>query len=590
MSKQLLFSCKVPFVRLVLLHFSSICVVMDSLLVFGLLLVVAVGVSGHDDYQCPLGFEPTHCSSGKETRKCKCMEDLTGNALWCNEENQQLHLQFGYCMSTNSDSDMTVVIGKCPYIHPLAGDKDIPLPPNMTASEVNGYMCGEMNRTGRLCGRCENGTGPSVFSPDLKCVRCLDSSYGWAVYLAVEFIPITVFVLLIVLFRIKICSGFLNALVFFCNITSAGLFIDQTHYRMIWSSNFDVFLISLFFSMYNIFSLRFFQNFLPPLCIDEGMTNLGVIALQYVAPIYPFILLLVIYKLVCLHEQNFKPLVIIWRPFGAIYSRFYERSNLQDTLVDASSLFVLAYFSIALTSSTIFRKTDIFSIKGDLVNSSTVFFMDGSSVYVPSNVFFLLAVFICVSFILFPTVLMFVFPAKTFQKCLNLLGLKCLPLHLLMDAFQGCYKNGTDGARNYRYFAGIYLVFRLMVFTRDFFDYYFIFLVIFSLLFALFRPYKRQRFNFVDCFLLAFLALAMFFVSYSNLPKNSKSEKAVVYLFMCIPLFYLMMLAGYYLFKKYRISVYTYERIKRKILYCFSFCRPKHRLNENTPLLVNNLL
>ena len=72
-------------------------------------------------------------------------------------------------MSTYNDTDMKVVLGGCPYIHPSARNSSkfpyFPFPPKMTASEVNGYMCGEMNRTGRLCGQCENGTGPSVFSP-----------------------------------------------------------------------------------------------------------------------------------------------------------------------------------------------------------------------------------------------------------------------------------------------------------------------------------------------------------------------------------------------------------------------------------------
>ena len=162
-----------------------------------LLLVVA---SGH---QCPLGFEPVqNCSSGNET-KCKCEKNLS-YLINCDEKKQQLYLEIGHCISTYSDTNMTVVIAECPYIHPSARNSSMfpyfPLPPNMTASDVNSYMCGEMNRTGRLCGRCKNGTGPSVFSPDLKCVKCIDSSYGWAVYLAAEFIPITVFVLLVILF------------------------------------------------------------------------------------------------------------------------------------------------------------------------------------------------------------------------------------------------------------------------------------------------------------------------------------------------------------------------------------------------------
>ena len=67
-------------------------------------------------------------------------------------------------------------------------------------------------------------------------------------------------------------------------------------------------------------------------------------------------------------------------------------------------------------------------------------------------------------FAILPTLLMLLYPTRTFQKCLNCCGLRCLPLHIFMDAFQGCYKNGTDGTRDYRYFAGLYLLFRFLTF------------------------------------------------------------------------------------------------------------------------------
>ena len=35
-----------------------------------------------------------------------------------------------------------------------------------------------------------------------------------------------------------------------------------------------------------------------------------------------------------------------------------------------------------------------------------------------------------------------------------------------MDAFQGCYKNGTDGTRDYRYFAGLYHLLPYLVFSN----------------------------------------------------------------------------------------------------------------------------
>ena len=376
---------------------------MDAVLCAVLLLLVVA--SGH---QCPLGFEPD--CSGNEVRKCKCKNDLS-LTIKCDEEKQQLYLQIGYCMWTYNDTNMTVVIAECPYIHPSARNSSVlpyfPLPPNMTASEVNSYMCGEMNRTGMLCCRCKNGTGPSVFSPDLKCVECLDSSYGWAVYLAAEFLPITVFVLLVILFRIRLCADYINALVFFCNITSAGLLCYRPSYvYQLFPSNFERNAASILLSVYDIINLKFFQNFFPPLCISEELKDLEVIALRYLIALYPLVLILVIYALVCLYDRNFKPLVLVWRPFGAIISCFRKQFNVKHSLIHAfASFFLLSFYSFSVTSYSLL--TTVFIRKYDRHEQvSIVFFWDGSVAFNLSIFTSILAITMLLVFFTLPTVLL----------------------------------------------------------------------------------------------------------------------------------------------------------------------------------------
>ena len=532
--------------------------IMEALLVVVLLVVVA---SGH---QCPLGFEPAqYCSSGNETRNCKCRKDL-GYFIKCDEEKQQLYLLIGYCMSTFDDTDMTVVIGGCPYIHPSARNSSkfpyFPFPPNMTASEVNGYMCGEMNRTGRLCGRCENGTGPSVFSSDLKCVRCLDSSYGWAVYLASELIPLTVFVLLVILFRIRLCADYMNALVFFCNIVSAALLCSRP-FNVFSSlpSNSERSAVSILISIYNIFNLTFFLNFFPPLCISEEMTNMEVLALRYLVVLYPLLLILVIYALVCLYDRNFKPLVLVWRPFGAIFSCFRKQFNVRHSLIHAfASFFLLSFFSSSAASYTFIHHTYLRHINSSKI--SNIFYWDGSDTH--KNISVLTSTMLII-FTILPTVLMLVYPTRTFQKCLNCCGLRCLPLHIFMDAFQGCYKNGTDGTRDYRYFAGLYLLFRFLV-ASDIFSYFIalhqnpvLIIAIFSFSFALCRPYKNNYFNVVDCLFHAILALVVF-VFYLDSLSASVPLKVFLFLLLSTPLFYLVILNGCFLFPKCKTVFFSF--------------------------------
>ena len=64
--------------------------------------------------------------------------------------------------------------------------------------------------------------------------------------------------------------------------------------------------------------------------------------------------------------------------------------------------------------------------------------------------------------LLVPVIILFLYPCLCFQRCLNCLHLRSLTLHTFVDAFQGCYKDGTNGTRDCRYFAALQLVLRLL--------------------------------------------------------------------------------------------------------------------------------
>ena len=55
----------------------------------------------------------------------------------------------------------------------------------------------------------------------------------------------------------------------------------------------------------------------------------------------------------------------------------------------------------------------------------------------------ILALIVLLVFVLLPLLLLC--PVRCFQQCLGHCGVKWLSLHIFMDAFQGCYKDGTNG-------------------------------------------------------------------------------------------------------------------------------------------------
>ena len=68
-------------------------------------------------------------------------------------------------------------------------------------------MCGPLNRKGLVCSECANGFGPSVTSFGYKCANCTDARYGVPLFQLLEFFPITVFYLIILVFQISVTSS-----------------------------------------------------------------------------------------------------------------------------------------------------------------------------------------------------------------------------------------------------------------------------------------------------------------------------------------------------------------------------------------------
>ena len=79
------------------------------------------------------------------------------------------------------------------------------LPNNL--SELNEYMCGPLNRKDYICSECKSGYGPAIISESASCSSwnmcflCKDTRYNLLLYLLLQFISITVFCLLVLIFQ-----------------------------------------------------------------------------------------------------------------------------------------------------------------------------------------------------------------------------------------------------------------------------------------------------------------------------------------------------------------------------------------------------
>ena len=99
----------------------------------------------------------------------------------------------------------------------------------------------------------------------------------------------------------------------------------------------------------------------------------------------------------------------------------------------------------------------------------TMVYYDASIEYFSASThlpFALLAIFVLCTFVVLPALVLLLYPTRIFQRSLGCCRVRWLALHAFADAFQGYfngyYKNGTDGTRDYRYFAGLYIIFRIL--------------------------------------------------------------------------------------------------------------------------------
>ena len=128
----------------------------------------------------------------------------------------------GSCATFDDDS-ILVSFTLCPNFlalksYSIAKPGHILLPRNL--SQLNDYVCGPLNRKGS---ECADGFGPSMTSFGYRCANCTDSWYGMPLFLFLEFVPITVFYLIILVFHISITPAPMPCFIMYAQIITTML-------------------------------------------------------------------------------------------------------------------------------------------------------------------------------------------------------------------------------------------------------------------------------------------------------------------------------------------------------------------------------
>ena len=117
---------------------------------------------------------------GSTLTKASVAKCLAFYGARCFDNNAYLYAGFCATFDTSTESDSDILsLGECPSYYGFIFTKQgrywfIQLPDNV--SELNDYMCGPLNRKGRLCSECKDGYGlgtTSVGFQHFECTECL---------------------------------------------------------------------------------------------------------------------------------------------------------------------------------------------------------------------------------------------------------------------------------------------------------------------------------------------------------------------------------------------------------------------------------
>ena len=103
-----------------------------------------------------------------------------------------------------------------------------------------------------------------------------------------------------------------------------------------------------------------------PFCIGSNIKTVHALALEYVVAFYPIFLILLTYVCIKLHDNNFRPVVWLQKPFHRHFAHFRRRWDPKASIINAFTTFLLLSFSkILFVSSTSLFSFDTYQNYGD---------------------------------------------------------------------------------------------------------------------------------------------------------------------------------------------------------------------------------
>ena len=479
-------------------------------------LMVFTTINGLQDSKCPLWHV-------EQRGKCKCVSAL-GGLIECNGDS--LSITNGICLTWDNKTDSV----RASYYLFIPMDNSAcklgryEISTNITGPELNEWMCGGMNREGTQCKQCISGYGPAALSDGVSCADCSKHRHMWILNLLLQLLFLTILFVVIMVLQIKGTASPWNIIITYSQLVVNALMYD-VHLRNYIECYVGKRVIVALITFLGVTNLDFFRLVIPPLCISTSLTAINTLFLDCIIALYPIFITVLVYVLIELHDRNCKVVTIVSMPLRKLYHYFHGRWDPKQSILSTFATFLLLSYSKLLFVSCNFLFTvQSYNSTGDLIPDSTVLLYDPSIPFFQSQhtPYIIISLSVTTTFILFPPLLLLLYPTRHFRRLFTCCGFRRWDiLHMIMDTFQGWYKDGTEGTYDYRSLSALYMLLRVglvgefltaiglvhdMQGSLKWFVTGLLHVFLGTFIFIA-KPYKKQRMNIIDGFIFTFIGL-----------------------------------------------------------------------------------
>ena len=340
------------------------------------------------------------------------------------------------------------------------------LPGNI--SDLENFFCGNCHREGFLCANCKENCGISIYTYyGLPC-SCPCHSYGIPLYLLLELGFSTLFFAVVFSLKCSAHSSRWIGYIFYFQITANIISLNPLVFTTVSKAGKRLPYVLL--TLYGIWNMDFLRLIIPPFCVSSRANILVAVSTGYIGALWPLLLIILTSLSMELHKRNYKVTMYPWKlakkiSFGKI-QRYFSDTNLVHTF--ATFLF-LSYLKFISTSSSLLEIVHayVFVQNGTHLSRVQKLSADPDIPYLGRHhihyaitafiILVILGIVLPVALILYPTRL-----GSHLNCASETTGRRWQAVKTFIEAFQGSYKDGTKGDRDYRAVSGAYLLIRVL--------------------------------------------------------------------------------------------------------------------------------